>query len=94
MAKDKKRRKKDKSKKPKLPDLMKVMESFQEAHSILKCGLRCLKQRCDPSGDREDAMPDLYDEVVLFTKATKMFRATYEKLDNAEMAIYRIKEKR
>jgi hypothetical protein len=35
--------------------------------------------------DREDAMPDLYDEVVLFTKATKMFRATYEKLDNAEM---------
>jgi hypothetical protein len=39
-------------------------------------------------------MPDLYDEVVLFTKATKMFHATYEKLDNAEMAIYRIKEKR
>jgi hypothetical protein len=35
-----------------------------------------------------DAMPDLYDEMVLFGKATEMFHDTYEELDNAEMAIY------
>jgi hypothetical protein len=94
MAKDKKKRKKDKSKKPKLPDLMKVMDSFQSAHSVLKCGLRSLRHRRDPSGDEDEAMPDLYDEIVLFEKAIATFDAAYRELDNAEMAIYRIKEKR
>ncbi len=56
--------------KPKLPDLMKVMDSFQMARSILKCGSRSLRHRCDPSVDRDAAMPDLYDEIVLFTTAT------------------------
>jgi hypothetical protein len=31
---------------------------------------------------------------VLFTEAIEMFHDAYEELDNAEMAIYRIKEKR
>lgn len=94
MVKDKKKSKKDKKgKKPKLPDLTEVMNSFQIAQSILKCGLRSLRHRCDPSGDKEDAVPDLYDEVILFEKATEMFHATYEQLDTAEMAVYRYVQK-
>jgi hypothetical protein len=94
IKRESKKRKKNRKGKPKLLDLMKVMDSFQMAHSVLKCELRSLRHRCDPSGDREDAMPDLYDEIVLFTKATEMFHDTYQELDHAEMAIYRIREKR
>jgi hypothetical protein len=90
MARHKKKLKaNEKGKKPKLPDLMKVMDSSQMAHSILKCGLRSLRHRCDPSGGKEESMPDLYDKIILFEKATEMFRDAYEKLDHAEMAVSR-----
>jgi hypothetical protein len=54
-----------KLKKAKLPDLMKVMDNFQEAHSILKCGFRCLKQRCDPSGEPWISVQVLSDGLAL-----------------------------
>jgi hypothetical protein len=82
-----KKRKKNKKGKPELPDLTKVMDCFRMAHGVLKCGLRSSRHRCDPSGDKEDAMPDLYDEIVLFTKATEMLDDTCEELVNRRHAV-------